>query len=100
MQAQKLKDISDLKAKHEEELKNAGQKAASVQSEKRLDEIQTELSNMKKSYDLLKIENEKMQKAGTGTNPAVNINQTFRLLMQSLQRAQKIIQLVKEGKAN
>ena len=70
MQASKVKDISDLKAKHEEELKNAGQKVASVQSEKRLDDIQTELSNMKKAYDLLKIENQKIHSSEAGTKPS------------------------------
>ena len=49
-----------MKTKHEEELKITSQKVASVQSEKRFDEIQTELANMKKSYDLLKVDNQNL----------------------------------------
>ena len=60
MQSQKNQEISALKTKHEEELKITSQKVASVQSEKRFDEIQTELANMKKSYDLLKVDNQNL----------------------------------------
>ena len=67
IQDQKDRDISALKAKHEQGLKNAGQQAASAQSDKRLEEIQTELANMRKSYDLLKIDNSNLQKGKQGT---------------------------------
>lgn len=41
---------------------------------------------MRKSYDLLKIDNSNLQKGKQGTQQA-KANQTFRMLMQSLDRA-------------
>ena len=50
---------------------------------------------MQRSYQLLKLENQSIKKAGDGA-PKTNINKTFGLLMQTLDRAQKIIKALKE----
>ena len=50
---------------------------------------------MKKSYDLLKVDNASLQKGAPGAQQS-KVNQTFGMLMQSLDRAQRIIQIVKE----
>ena len=57
----KNKEISDLKAKLEEQLKVAPQTTqnagAAIVADKRIDQIQNELAEMQRSYALLKIEN-------------------------------------------
>ena len=53
---------------------------------------------MQRSYALLKIENQNIKKTNEGA-PSTSIHKTFGLLVQTLDRAQKIIKALKDAPA-
>ena len=100
--ASKNKEITELKTAHEEQLKTAAQNAqkagAVVVADKRIESIQSELAEMQRAYQLLKIENQNIKKSGDNV-PATKLNKTFGLMLQTIDRAQRIIKALKEEPA-